>query len=87
MERVREYLLSSSGDAAAACMICLETLHPTDPVWSCCAGCHACMHLPCTQSWARRTLAAAKEKAQHPSLPTRPGAAPHASAVPASQLE
>lgn len=69
VERVREHLLSASGEAAA-CMICLESIRPQDPVWSCQQGCHAVMHLPCIQSWSRRTLVAAQEKAAgHPGQP------------------
>ncbi|KAL4445363.1 hypothetical protein ABPG77_011188 [Micractinium sp. CCAP 211/92] len=66
VERVKEHLLSAAGEAAA-CMICLENIRPQDPVWSCQDGCHAVMHLPCIQSWARRTLAAVQAKpAPHP---------------------
>lgn len=63
MERVKEHLLSSTGEQAC-CMICLEGIRPADPVWSCQGGCYAVMHLPCIQSWARRTLATAQEKAE-----------------------
>lgn len=63
VERVREHLLSSSGDVAA-CMICLEPLSPADAVWACQGGCYAAMHLPCIQSWARRALAAARDKSE-----------------------
>ncbi|KAI3428787.1 hypothetical protein D9Q98_007606 [Chlorella vulgaris] len=62
VDRVKEHLLSITGDGAV-CMVCLEVLRPTDPVWSCQQGCHAVLHLPCAQSWARRTLAAVEEKA------------------------
>lgn len=62
MGRVREHLLSATG-AEAACMVCLETIRPEEPVWACADGCHAAMHLPCIQSWARRALADAREKA------------------------
>lgn len=48
VERVREHLLSSTGEAAA-CMICLESIRPQDPVWSCQDSCYAVMHLPCIQ--------------------------------------
>ena len=119
LERVREHLLSSSGDAAACMIWCfgaavragqlargcssssssgarkrqrgaatgpaaagpnrrqplpttarppprsLESIRPQDPVWACQEGCHAAMHLPCVQSWARRALAAAAEKSDH----------------------
>lgn len=30
-------------------MICLESIRPQDPVWSCQGGCYAVMHLPCIQ--------------------------------------
>lgn len=48
VERVKEHLLSATGEAAA-CMICLETIRLQDPVWSCQQGCYAAMHLPCIQ--------------------------------------
>lgn len=49
VERVKEHLLSAAGEAAC-CMICLESIRPADPVWSCQAGCYAVMHLPCIQA-------------------------------------
>ena len=48
VERVKEHLLSAAGEAAC-CMICLESIRPADPVWSCQGGCYAVMHLPCIQ--------------------------------------
>ncbi len=48
VERVKEHLLSAAGEAAC-CMICLESIRPADPVWSCSSGCYAVMHLPCIQ--------------------------------------
>ncbi|PRW05874.1 putative mitochondrial-processing peptidase subunit beta isoform B [Chlorella sorokiniana] len=72
VERVKEHLLSAAGEAAC-CMICLEGIRPADPVWSCQAGCYAVMHLPCIQSWARRTLTTAAEKAGQ-AQPLFPGA-------------
>ncbi|EFN58119.1 hypothetical protein CHLNCDRAFT_34551 [Chlorella variabilis] len=63
VERVKEHLLSASGDGAI-CMVCLENIRPTDSVWSCQDGCYAVLHLPCVQSWARRTLAMVQEKAE-----------------------
>lgn len=45
---MKEHLLSAAGEAAC-CMICLESIRPADPVWSCQGGCYAVMHLPCIQ--------------------------------------
>jgi NF-X1-type zinc finger protein NFXL1 len=40
-----------------ACLVCLGTVRRADPIWSC-SRCHVILHLPCIQSWARKTTAA-----------------------------
>lgn len=60
MDRVREYFVGDS-DGHAACLVCLEDLHPADPVWHCSGiatscGCYAIIHLSCIQAWARQQL-------------------------------
>jgi NF-X1-type zinc finger protein NFXL1 len=48
LERVKEHLLAGASEAAV-CLVCLENIQPTDPVWSCQDGCYAVMHLTCVQ--------------------------------------
>lgn len=43
-------------DDSSECLICLDIIHVTNPVWEC-PQCWACMHLPCIQEFARRSMA------------------------------
>lgn len=74
LEKIREHLnaLQSGG---ATCLICLERIKGSDPVWSCRRACHSVLHLLCIQSWARQ--------AGPPS--TQPGPLPGQAGAPASQ--
>lgn len=56
--KIRSLLLARRS-GATSCLICLERVRATDPVWDCKAGCHAIFHLICIQSWARQALGAA----------------------------
>ncbi len=56
VERVKEYLLSSAGDAAI-CMVCLDEIRHADAVWSCHDSCYAIMHLQCIQVSGRLVMA------------------------------
>ncbi|GAB4819935.1 hypothetical protein N2152v2_006981 [Parachlorella kessleri] len=63
IQRVEEQLLSMQGEAAA-CLICLEDIDASDPIWHCIGGCYEMVHLVCIQSWARQQLATAQAKAE-----------------------
>ncbi|OAY70532.1 NF-X1-type zinc finger protein NFXL2 [Ananas comosus] len=58
LSKLRSFLSSSSllRRRLPSCLICLDPLRPSHPVWSCSASCHALFHLPCIQSWARQSL-------------------------------
>lgn len=60
LERVQEHL-TGDADGMAACLVCLEDVRPTDPIWHCGGspldpGCFVLLHLPCAQAWARQQL-------------------------------
>lgn len=58
LTKIRSLLLARRS-GATSCLICLERVRATDPVWDCKAGCHVIFHLICIQSWARQALGAA----------------------------
>jgi hypothetical protein len=63
--RVREHLQQVTADGMSSCLICLEDIRPTDPIWHCCGAgephaCYVVLHLGCIQSWARQQLAVAE---------------------------
>lgn len=58
VSKIRSLLLARQS-GGASCLICLEKVRATDPVWDCKVGCHAIFHLICIQSWARQALNAA----------------------------
>ncbi|KAL5975027.1 hypothetical protein ACLOJK_031703 [Asimina triloba] len=62
LSKIRAFLLSSRA-GALSCLICLERIRTSDPVWSCSPGCHAVFHLFCIQSWARQASALDAERA------------------------
>ncbi|PKA62682.1 NF-X1-type zinc finger protein NFXL2 [Apostasia shenzhenica] len=57
LAKIRSFLSAASGRSGAlvSCLICLERIRPSDPVWSCFSGCHAVFHLPCIQNWANQS--------------------------------
>ncbi|KAJ7548966.1 hypothetical protein O6H91_07G035000 [Diphasiastrum complanatum] len=55
-------LLVAAKSGATTCMICLEKVRITDPIWDCRAGCYVIFHLICIQSWAQQSLMLAAEK-------------------------
>ncbi|GAQ89009.1 hypothetical protein KFL_004790030 [Klebsormidium nitens] len=57
IEKIRDHLISAQS-GAARCLICLEKIRATDPIWDCQDSCYAIMHLLCIQSWARQSIAA-----------------------------
>ena len=54
MEKVREQL-HAAAVGGISCLICLERVRASDPIWSCRRGCHGILHLLCIQAWARQT--------------------------------
>lgn len=58
MAKIRSLLLARRS-GATSCLICLERVRATDPVWDCKSGCHQIFHLICIQSWARQAIGAA----------------------------
>ncbi|KAE8724350.1 NF-X1-type zinc finger protein NFXL2 [Hibiscus syriacus] len=60
--------LNSSSSGALSCLICLERIRPSDPMWSCTSLCFTLFHLLCIQSWARQAsdLSAARAAARLP---------------------
>jgi NF-X1-type zinc finger protein NFXL1 len=52
-------MLLAKHSGATACLICLEKVRVTDPIWDCKTGCHAVFHLLCIQSWAQQALGTA----------------------------
>ncbi|XP_077239189.1 NF-X1-type zinc finger protein NFXL2 isoform X2 [Tasmannia lanceolata] len=54
LSKIRSFLASIQTPGALSCLICLERIRPSHPVWSCSSGCHAIFHLLCIQSWARQ---------------------------------
>ena len=63
LQRVQEHLLSAQSEAAA-CLICLDSIKPSDPIWHCQEGCFEVVHLMCIQAWARQQLGAAELRAE-----------------------
>lgn len=57
-------LLVASRIGAMSCLICLEKVRISDPIWDCKAGCHAVYHLICIQAWAREASSAAAERSR-----------------------
>ena len=62
LERIQEHL-TGDADGMAACLVCLEDVRSTDPIWHCGGspldpGCFVLLHLPCAQAWARQQLTA-----------------------------
>ncbi|KAK8939380.1 NF-X1-type zinc finger protein NFXL2 [Platanthera guangdongensis] len=55
--KIRSFLSAASGRGGhfVACLICLERIRPSDPVWTCSSGCHVLLHLLCIQNWANQT--------------------------------
>ena len=62
LQKIRDQLLAAHS-GAARCLICLERIRGTDPVWACDQGCHCPFHLLCIQSWARQAANAALARA------------------------
>ncbi|CAK9233126.1 unnamed protein product [Sphagnum troendelagicum] len=58
LAKIRAMLLAKHS-GATACLICLEKVRVTDPIWDCKTGCHAVFHLLCIQSWAQQALGTA----------------------------
>ncbi|KAG0477038.1 hypothetical protein HPP92_013879 [Vanilla planifolia] len=56
LAKIRSFLSAASGRSGpfVACLICLERIRPSDPIWSCSTGCHAIFHLHCIQNWANQ---------------------------------
>ncbi|XP_020672053.1 NF-X1-type zinc finger protein NFXL2 isoform X1 [Dendrobium catenatum] len=54
--KIRSFLSAAAGRGGhfVSCLICLERIRPSDPIWSCSSGCHALFHLPCIQNWANQ---------------------------------
>ena len=71
VKRTKEHVLGVA-DGCFACLICLERIGPTEPIWTCCGErgdtppCYVVLHLCCIQSWAKQQLSVRKNA----SLPT-----------------
>ncbi|XP_048562308.1 NF-X1-type zinc finger protein NFXL2 isoform X2 [Triticum urartu] len=59
LSKVGIFLNSAARRRSPPCLICLDPIRPSDPVWSCSASCFALLHLPCIQSWAHQSASAA----------------------------
>ncbi|KAK1311662.1 NF-X1-type zinc finger protein NFXL2 [Acorus calamus] len=55
LSKIHSFLISSRR-GSLACLVCLERIRPSDPVWSCSPfGCHVLLHLLCIQNWAAQS--------------------------------
>uniref|UniRef100_A0A0E0BXF8 RING-type domain-containing protein n=1 Tax=Oryza meridionalis TaxID=40149 RepID=A0A0E0BXF8_9ORYZ len=59
LSKVGIFLSSAARRRSPPCLICLDPIRPSDPVWSCSASCFALLHLHCIQSWAHQSSSAA----------------------------
>lgn len=63
LSKIRDLLVASKL-RAISCLICLEKVRTSDPIWHCTSGCHAIYHLICIQAWASEACKAAGERAR-----------------------
>ncbi|KAI5070208.1 hypothetical protein GOP47_0014551 [Adiantum capillus-veneris] len=63
LAKIRDLLVASKLKAIS-CLICLEKVRNSDPIWHCTAGCHAIYHLICIQAWAGEACKAAEDRAR-----------------------
>lgn len=58
-----------------SCLICIETVKKTDPIWSC-ATCHVSFHITCIQKWAKDSIFLQRQQQEEESGPSaRPSVA------------
>ncbi|XP_020522415.1 NF-X1-type zinc finger protein NFXL2 isoform X2 [Amborella trichopoda] len=62
LSKIQAFLLASRS-GALACLICLEKVRHSHPIWACKLGCYAIFHLPCIQNWARQSSNLVVERA------------------------
>ncbi|XP_073001752.1 NF-X1-type zinc finger protein NFXL2 isoform X1 [Typha latifolia] len=55
LSKIRSFL-SSSSRRSTSCLICLDPIRHSDPIWSCSSSCHAIFHLPCIHLWSTQSL-------------------------------
>lgn len=63
LAKIRDLLVASKLKALS-CLICLEKVRISDPIWHCTGGCHALYHLVCIQAWAGEACKVAEERAR-----------------------
>ncbi|KAH7421741.1 hypothetical protein KP509_13G073500 [Ceratopteris richardii] len=63
LAKIRD-LLVASNLKAISCLICLEKVRQSDPIWHCTTGCHAIYHLICIQAWAGEACKVAEDRAR-----------------------
>lgn len=54
---------------SASCLICIETIKKTDPVWNC-VTCYVSLHINCTQKWAKDSIFQLKQQQEEDSTRT-----------------
>ncbi|XP_060580770.1 NF-X1-type zinc finger protein NFXL1-like [Ruditapes philippinarum] len=52
VDAAQDTLLHSFRSGTSACLVCIETIKKTDPIWSC-EGCYAIFHIQCIQKWVK----------------------------------
>ncbi|CAF0811312.1 unnamed protein product, partial [Didymodactylos carnosus] len=50
--RTYQYLIDSLSSGANICLICIDSIKKTDPIWNC-SGCYGAFHIVCIQKWIK----------------------------------